>query len=243
MNGNNGWFLTIHIFIDRYHFISQRRFFTVFPGRICSLSLIFASKEFGQILDFVRQGIAGCFNGTSDTGACEKFIFGKSDNADICRSFNKSFNIRTHFLDTKWNFHQIKQDFFAACRMKNLYRFMTGFCDLNRNVIVASGIFFTKSVLNFGCVCFDSCNIFFGNKNLAETFSGNGIILLSAGKRNNLIVGFSLETIKETAHQYIGVCTFFIDFSTGMTTHQTTDPDLELFAFGICSENRNMADS
>ena len=120
---------------------------------------------------------------------------------------------------------------------------MACFCDLDRNTLITSVIFFAKTFFNLGGICFDSIHFFFGYKNIADCFSCNGIIFLSTSHGNNLIICFSFESIQKTPHDYIGICSFFVNLRTGMTTHQAAYFYLKFFSFCVYACNRDMADS
>ena len=143
MDRHNFRFVSIHFFINLHHFVAERGFLTVFPCRISALDLVSSSKEFCQILDFVRKGVPCSLYGASYAGASEKFILRKLHNTDVCRGFHKSLNAAAHLLDSEWDFHKIEQDFFSAGRMKDHFGACAHFCDLNGDPGVRSGIFFS----------------------------------------------------------------------------------------------------
>ena len=241
MDCHNIWFFSIHFLIHFNHLISQRRILPVFPCRISSLNRVVSSEEFCQIADLIGKSCSCCLNRASDTGASQEFVLPKLHNSDIGRGFHQTVNASAHLLDTKRNFHQEKQNFLSACRMKNSCRGSSQICNLNCYSFVCSCILFTESFLNFfrtGFYC-----IYILNKKLCICLSCNSIVLLSACKRNNLISSFFLKCVEKSSHQNIGIGTFFVNFSSGMSAHKTCDLYCRLLAFCLHSLYRNGADS
>ena len=108
MDGNNFRFLSVHFLVNRYHFVTERGIFAVFPCRISTLNFVFSTEELGQILDFVGKRISGYFYGTSDAGSGEEFIVGQLNDTDVCGCFHQTFNVAAHFLDAKRNLYEIE---------------------------------------------------------------------------------------------------------------------------------------
>ena len=172
--------LPIHLLINLYHFIAERRILTVLPCRICPLDLIFSTQKFCQIFQFIREILSGSLHRTADTGACSYFIFRSNQNSYIRRSLHQSGDGSAHLLNTKRNIHQIEYNLFPAGRMKNSCLLCSFICKEYCNSFICSGIFFTPCFLELcskGLYILQFLSIY---QKLCFRFSCNGIILLSS---------------------------------------------------------------
>ena len=48
MDRNDCRFLSVHFLVNRYHFVTERGIFAVFPCRISTLNFVFSTEELGQ---------------------------------------------------------------------------------------------------------------------------------------------------------------------------------------------------
>ena len=125
--------------------------------------------------------------------------------------------------------------------MKNLCCCSTLFCYFKSNVFVRTSIFFTELLLELFCV-----SLYLSNgirKKFCGALSCNGIVFLSACKRNKSIFRFFLKSVKKSSHKFIGIRSVLVNLGTGMSAHKSTDFDLYLFSFSFYALDRDMADT
>ena len=139
--------------------------------------------------------------------------------------------------------YKIKYNFFFTDHRKCLHSFFFSRCYGNSDSFITSCILSAKIFLQFFSCDFRFRQVFLTKNQCCLTTSCNCIIFRSAGQIFDAVCSLLSQFIQEKTHQFIGICTIFIDFCSGMSTVKTIDQNFCYYSFHFLIFYRDPAGS